>query len=664
MVNTSTTNLKFINNISHNDYRPDIDGLRAIAVVIVVLYHAFPEFLRGGFIGVDIFFVISGYLITSIIILKLNKNEFNFMEFYVNRIRRIFPALILILLFCLILGWHALLADEYKMLGKHVAGGAAFIANYIFLSEVNYFDVASEKKQLLHLWSLGVEEQFYIFWPIILWFAWKIRFNILLLIIAVMIISFILNIKFIHHDSNAAFYSPQSRFWELLAGACLAYFKINHLSITRRILSNKINLQNAIANINNIKSLSGVLLILICLFRITNQNNFPGWWAMFPVLGATLIISAGYQSWFNRAILSNRVLIWVGLISYPLYLWHWPLLSFSRVIYGEVPPVGLRFTIISISFLFAWLTYYFLEKPIRFFDLNRSVKRYTILCLVILMMLIGFTGLNIFNREGLSFRYKNLNQIQLQRDIESKSYSNEYCRLANPSFKGYYCVKSKPIEPTVLILGDSHANRLYTGLYEKLNDNTGNVLNFGHHYCAPFPSFSGDKSLAENECSNYAKYGLEFAKNNNSVKTVILLFRGALYINDLTNINLFEEAMRKSLLDLTMTNKNIIFVLDNPELDPQSCLESRPLSFNIRVKQPCAIAQKGFDAKQSKYRDLVFRVLKDFPEIKIYDTSKKLCDGIWCWAINNGKLLYSDRDHLSVEGSRYIADDLMELIKQ
>ena len=115
-----------------------------------------------------------------------------------------------------------------------------------------------------------------------------------------------------------------------------------------------------------------------------------------------------------------------------------------------------------------------------------------------------------------------------------------------------------------------------------------------------------------------------------------------------------------------MTNKNIIFVLDNPELDfdPQSCLESRPLSFNIRVKQPCAIAQKGFDAKQSKYRDLVFRILKDFLEIKIYDTSKKLCDGIWCWAINNGKLLYSDRDHLSVEGSRYIADDLMELIKQ
>lgn len=182
------------NHLTHPKYRPDIDGLRAIAILSVVGFHAFPDWVKGGFIGVDIFFVISGYLISTIIFDSLEHNRFSFVEFYSHRIKRIFPALLLVLISCFIFGWFTLLADEYKQLGKHIAGGAGFVSNFIFWNESGYFDNAAQTKPLLHLWSLGIEEQFYIIWPWLLWFTWKKRLNFLTITIAVAIISFGLNI--------------------------------------------------------------------------------------------------------------------------------------------------------------------------------------------------------------------------------------------------------------------------------------------------------------------------------------------------------------------------------------------------------------------------------------------------------------------------------------
>jgi peptidoglycan/LPS O-acetylase OafA/YrhL len=218
--------------LPHPKYRPDIDGLRAIAVLSVVIFHAFPNLLKGGFIGVDIFFVISGFLISTIILSGLKHDSFSFIEFYSRRIKRIYPALLLVLIASFIFGWFALLADEYKQLGKHIAGGAGFISNFILWKESSYFDNAAETKPLLHLWSLGIEEQFYIVWPLLLWIAWKQRLNILTLVLIVMIISFVLNVNTIQSDSTAAFYSPQTRFWELLIGSILAYATINSVKQT------------------------------------------------------------------------------------------------------------------------------------------------------------------------------------------------------------------------------------------------------------------------------------------------------------------------------------------------------------------------------------------------------------------------------------------------
>lgn len=223
------------NHLTHPKYRADIDGLRAIAILSVVGFHAFPNWVKGGFIGVDVFFVISGYLISTIIIGSLERDSFNFVEFYSRRIKRIFPALLLVLIASFALGWFVLLADEYKQLGKHIAGGAGFISNFLFWNESGYFDNAAETKPLLHLWSLGIEEQFYIFWPLLLWFVWKKRFNLLTIAITVAIVSFALNIVKVRSDTVAAFYSPQTRFWELMAGSILAYMTLHKQNLFPKI---------------------------------------------------------------------------------------------------------------------------------------------------------------------------------------------------------------------------------------------------------------------------------------------------------------------------------------------------------------------------------------------------------------------------------------------
>lgn len=213
--------------LTHPKYRSDIDGLRAIAVLLVVGFHAFPHWVKGGFIGVDIFFVISGFLISSIILGNLESNTFSFTEFYSRRIRRIFPALLVVLTTCFTIGWFVLFADEYKLFGKHMAAGAGFVSNLVFWDESGYFDKAAETKPLLHLWSLGIEEQFYIAWPVLLWVAWRLHFNLLAMTLAVAAVSFFLNTKGIRTDAVATFYSPQTRIWELLTGSILAWFSLN-----------------------------------------------------------------------------------------------------------------------------------------------------------------------------------------------------------------------------------------------------------------------------------------------------------------------------------------------------------------------------------------------------------------------------------------------------
>ena len=327
------------------NYRPDVDGLRAIAVLSVVLYHAFPKVFCGGFIGVDIFFVISGFLISGILCRNLLSEEtpgsVRLLNFYERRIRRIFPVLIVVLLSAMTAGFLLLTPAELKALGKHIAGGAGYISNFVLWREAGYFDRAATLKPLLHLWSLGVEEQFYIVWPLLLWLFYKARLNFLWAAGIFAAASFALCMYVVLQNPTAAFYAPWTRVWELSAGGILAWIvmscrlreawvaKVN--AVLSRVLFRGSEIDPRVWR--DVLSFLGVLCLIIGLCTIRQSSLFPSWNALLPVLGAVCIIGAGADAWFNRVVLSNRLAVFIGLISYPLYLWHWPLLSFEHILW-------------------------------------------------------------------------------------------------------------------------------------------------------------------------------------------------------------------------------------------------------------------------------------------------------------------------------------------
>lgn len=525
--------------LTHPKYRPDIDGLRAIAVLSVIGFHTFPNWIKGGFVGVDVFFVISGYLISTIILGSLERNRFSFVEFYIRRINRIFPALLLVLITCFGFGWFVLLADEYKQLGKHIAGGAGFVSNYLFWNESGYFDNAAETKPLLHLWSLGIEEQYYIVWPLLLFFVWKQRLNLLTITIVILVISFALNIDKAASDTVAAFYSPQTRVWELLAGSVLAYMVLQRQNtfqgVKQRLdtwLGKIIYAQAPEANgetLRNLQALIGAGLIAIGIFIISKEKNFPGWWALMPTLGAVLIISAGGQAWFNRVVLSNRILVWFGLISFPLYLWHWPLLTFARILKLETPSDKIRIAAILVSILLAWLTYQFIEKPMRF-GKHSKAKTFT---LFVLMIVVGFIGYNSFKRDGLGFRLKE--RAEFSEYFENSSPEWRYfkniglfekyhdkCNFYNIDqhrLNKYTAVPLDKIDRScferdsasynraLFIWGDSHASHLYFGLKNNLPANW-QILQIASSMC------NADINAKEPSTTNYCAQSNWFALNS------------------------------------------------------------------------------------------------------------------------------------------------------
>jgi hypothetical protein len=392
--------------LSHPKYRPDIDGLRAVAVLAVVVFHAFPALMKGGFIGVDVFFVISGFLISTIILESLNRGAFSFKEFYARRIKRIFPALIIVLTACLIFGWFSLLPEELNQLGKHVAAGASFVSNLVLWSESGYFDNLAEKKPLLHLWSLGIEEQFYLFWPFLLWAAWKSKLNLFFIIFLLLIASFTLNIWLIPANPIATFYSPLTRFWELLCGSVLALYtirKANVSNVNSHFFISKENLSSQLESKIVKKFVSPSLVSFVGLgflvtgFCLINKNlKFPGYWALFPVLGSVMIILPGSKAWLNRKVLSNKILVWFGLISFPLYLWHWPLLSFGRILYSDTPPLNYRVLAVLLSVFLAWITMKFVERPLRFGAHKSSLR---VFGLSSLLFALAFLGARFFGSD-------------------------------------------------------------------------------------------------------------------------------------------------------------------------------------------------------------------------------------------------------------------------
>lgn len=441
-------------------YRPDIDGLRAVAIISVVAFHAFPMHLRGGFIGVDVFFVISGFLISSLLYQSTGKGDFSYLAFYARRIRRILPALLLVLAASLVIGWLFLLPNEYAALSKLVLGGALSIPNILIWKQTGYFSASAENTPLLHLWSLGVEEQFYLLWP--LFVVTFRRRHFLLIAIALAALSFGANVFFIRDYTAEVFYFPVTRFWELLCGALLAWRERGH---TQSNLGVEMLQPRWL---REILSMAGLVAIMLCCLRFNSNLSFPGWYAAIPVMATMMIIAAGPDTLLNKHVLANPFCVFIGLISYPLYLWHWPILSFLNVIGGEQYPVrGVRFAAVGISFLLAWATYLLVERPVRKATTG-YFRRMAVGALLAGTLLIALLGAMGMATQGFPSRFP----PQVARLTASKpdisGFREGSCFLRpEQDFAAWApsCIEPPHDDaPLVVLWGDSHAAHLQSGL--------------------------------------------------------------------------------------------------------------------------------------------------------------------------------------------------------
>lgn len=650
----------------HPKYRRDIDGLRAIAVLSVVIYHAFPSWLKGGFIGVDIFFVISGYLISTIIFSNLDNQSFSFSDFYARRVKRIFPALLVVLTSCYSFGWFSLLNHEFKELGAHIAGGAGFVSNLLLWSESGYFDTAAETKVLLHLWSLGIEEQFYIFWPLLMWAAFRKGLNLLSLILLIGGISFALNIAGVHTDPAATFYSPQTRFWELLIGSGLAYLTLYHRALfvgcadfASRYVRVAVYADGYRDKPENpalsIQSLIGATVIAAGLYFITEEMSFPGWWAVLPTIGTALVISAGPDAWFNRAVLSSRALVWIGLISYPLYLWHWPALTFLRIITDGEAPEWAKGGAILASVGLAWLTYQIVEKKLRHRKGITSV-------LVAAMLLSGVVGYFTYRNDGLPFRH----------EVSENDLSVRYDRYGNGPIVDCYGLVSNQKSafcatyenPNVAILGDSHAEVLFYGVANSDVEGFDQPMVIGGSACPPALGAEFREG-----CDNILKIGLKQIEDTQSVKFVILAaYYGFIDTDGSASSDKYLDGYTKTIKRLQASGKKVIIAMDNLTLNESAQLcAPTPLSIRTEFKKyPTFCTDLSFnDLKpHAEYNKFIFRLSQKNPGVVVFNPEPYFCPGGKCSVFKDGKLLFNDKDHVSKHGSKLYVDSLlMEMSK-
>ncbi len=643
-----------------SDYRPDIDGLRAIAVLSIVVFHAFRSLAGGGFVGVDIFFVISGFLISKHIWEELDAGTFSVKTFYARRIRRIFPALSVVLLACLVMGWVILTPGEYEQLGTHIVAGAAFLANIIFWKEAGYFDSAADTKPLLHLWSLGVEEQFYIVWPLCLVLFRRYTRHLGWALLGVVGVSFAYSMMVVRHDVVADFYSPLTRFWELALGAGLAYITLHKPAIG--VMG------------RSFISWIGLSLVLSAVILLDPGFAFPGAWALLPTVGTACMIYAGEDAWLNRKVLSLPLLVWVGLISYPLYLWHWPLLSFARIMESRTPAIEVRFWLVAASVILAWLTYRRLERPLR----SRPLSRNTVVILCLTMLLLGAAGLIVRKSDGFKSRqFSMLNgdssTIVLGSDRGKLKHECGLTETQKSIFQ--FCLSSGPEEPHYALLGDSKGEALFYGLVRESKPDK-QWLMIGSVYPPERDAVPDDRRQLKN------RLALRTIVHNPSIKVVALAvaLRG-IFPNDkgtgfsAENVALPPEKIATyslAIQQLEQAGKRVVFVMDNPHFpDPTSCISGGATSstflnqFLRRKENPqCTIRYTDHLAETHAYQQFVEKLKRLHPSLTVYDPAPLLCDipHNVCTITQEGNFLYSYGDHISDYANSTIARDMLPII--
>jgi peptidoglycan/LPS O-acetylase OafA/YrhL len=590
-------------------YRPDIDALRAIAVLSVLLFHSFPEWLPGGFVGVDIFFVISGFLITGIIWREFLEGHFSLSNFYARRVRRIFPALIVVLIACLVFGWFVLFETEYKQLGDHSMRASVFLINFQLWKESGYFDVQSELKPLLHLWSLSIEEQYYLVWPVVLWLLFRFCKNPLFWLLILFFASFIWNIYQSLTDSAQDFYSPLTRFWELTAGALLA------ISLPK--YSDRIKEKNI-----KIIGLVGFFILISGMLVINLATIYPGAWAVWPVLGTVCFIVADGKLGWLKSFVTLPTMLWIGKISFPLYLWHWPVLSFARIIEGQTPAVELRIACIGLSLVLAALTAKYIEP---FFRLG-PISMPRVWLLVFTMTMVTTIGYEINRRNGVPERelvgdeyISHHGSIGQEADLEILNYSNA--------------------QPDIAIFGDSHANHLFLGLTEALPNSR--ITSY---------SFS-TMSIINN---HKARDRLDDLLRESTIHTVIIAYHWNKSIDQIPRDSNLAKALGPTVQLLLESGKKVVLVDDvyQFDFDPQRCKYLRPFSGG----SVCTAPRELYERQISTYLPQLISLQRQFRDLKVIQFGDVFCNATECSMLIENKIAYRDNNHVNALGSRVAAN--------
>lgn len=651
-------------------YRHDIDGLRAIAVLAVIFYHTRVPGFSGGFVGVDVFFVISGYLITSIILNDIREEKFSIARFYERRIRRIFPALFPVIAFVIIVGAYLFDNDAFKHLGRSTLATTLFYSNLLFLKESGYFAAPSLEKPLLHTWSLAVEEQFYILFPMALYSIKRyLKGKYLLWILPAFILSLGASIYGVYYTPSAAFYLVTSRAWELLAGSILA---LGLIKMPKSIIP------------KSLLSLTGSGLLIYSIGFYTEATRFPGYNAIAPVLGTVLIIHAdckGKPTVINR-ILSTRALVFIGLISYSLYLWHWPIVAFLQYwMPGKLSPL-LTVAILSISFVLSILSWKFIETPFRG-ESPWAPERNKLFKMAgwAMFTVVGVSGIILVTqgRAGMAVFYPDLNR-RLAAAGNGWGNESDYKKIIinnlssdtsiNPPIIG---LASNP--PRFMLWGDSHAFALKAGMEYMANKYHVSGILANYTECPPLLDIDKLDTPANEVAINQKT--IQYIAENPNIETIILSARWGWYFNGTgykgagsnfhlkghngiigqTNHELMRNSLERTVDRLLSMKRRVVLVNDFPEIG-----YGVPQLYSMHVRFPNQKNMTGYLPTIDEYKKrqhsaaIALEKLGQLPGVTIVHPENRLFDKHGKCIVLAGKdLLYMDDNHLSAMGAVFVA---------
>ncbi|MDC1332626.1 acyltransferase [Gammaproteobacteria bacterium] len=614
-------------------YRAEIDGLRALAVLPVILFHAGFEWFSGGFVGVDVFFVISGYLITSILIEDIENNRFSIVHFYERRARRILPALFFVLAACLPFAWFWLTPTDLKDFGASLVAVSFFSSNILFWLESGYFSTAAELKPLLHTWSLAVEEQYYILFPIFLMLTWRLGVKWILILLS---IAFFISLGVAqwgaYNRPNAAFFLLPTRGWELLVGVFVAFY-----------LQHKTYLKSNSAN--QILSLLGFGMIVYSIIAFDETTPFPSLYALIPTIGTGLLILCAVPKTFIHKFLSLKFIVGIGLISYSAYLWHQPLLAFTRHrLLGEVSDLILIILCVA-SLVMAWFSWRFVEKPFR--NKQTFLQKHIFLLSLVGIICFGAIGLLLHANKGFTDR--------IQTDLD---YNTIMASPLRSSCQG----KLNPCEyfgekVEWATFGDSHLFELTYALAEHLRARNIGVQQNTYSGCSP--------SITDTtaRCHQWRKDAIDRIVTDKKIKNVLVSYRMTQHLdkkNFLENESLDEERALiwtdfVTILETFITNnKNVYYVVQPPELPFHIEVIAFWRSKGHSSNQIIGATRQWWDQRNGYVND---RLLLLPEKVKVIDLTETFCDEDYCYGSDSKGYYYFDDDHVSIYGAKLIVED-------